>query len=116
MPHLGQLPGASRTISGCIGQVYFIVWPLAATGWAVLQPVRVERAATSNNAIIIQFILFIVLSFVVFIFRFAVNMTVNCFVHSFAFRNRNALAMTETELKLIAAPAITGLKSKPKNG
>jgi hypothetical protein len=29
MPQIGQLPAASRTISGCIGQVYFA---LAATG------------------------------------------------------------------------------------
>jgi hypothetical protein len=33
-----------------------------------------------------------------------------------ALRSRNALAITETELKLIAAPAIIGLRSKPKNG
>jgi hypothetical protein len=39
-----------------------------------------------------------------------------CLVHSFAFRKRSALVMTETELKLIAAPAMTGLRSKPKNG
>lgn len=31
-------------------------------------------------------------------------------------RRRKALPMTETELKLIAAAAITGLSSKPKNG
>ncbi len=36
--------------------------------------------------------------------------------HSFVFRNRRALLMTETELKLIAAPAMMGLSSKPKNG
>jgi hypothetical protein len=29
---------------------------------------------------------------------------------------RNAFAITETELRLIAAPAITGLRSNPKNG
>jgi hypothetical protein len=31
-------------------------------------------------------------------------------------RNRSAFAMTDTELKVIAALAIIGLKSKPKNG
>ena len=30
--------------------------------------------------------------------------------------NRKALLMTETELRLIAAPAMIGLSSKPKNG
>jgi hypothetical protein len=32
------------------------------------------------------------------------------------FRKRNALRMTETEEKLIAAPAIMGLRRIPKNG
>ena len=36
--------------------------------------------------------------------------------HRFIFRSRKALPMTETELMLIAAPAIIGLSSKPKNG
>ena len=36
--------------------------------------------------------------------------------HSFTFRSRKALAMTETELRLIAAPAMIGLRSTPKNG
>src|SRR4029453_7248809 len=36
--------------------------------------------------------------------------------YSFTLRNRRAFAITETELKLIAAPAIIGLRSKPKNG
>ena len=36
--------------------------------------------------------------------------------HSLTFRSRKALLMTETELRLIAAPAMTGLSSKPKNG
>ena len=36
--------------------------------------------------------------------------------HSLAFRRRKALLMTETELRLIAAPAMIGLSSKPKNG
>ena len=36
--------------------------------------------------------------------------------HNDARRKRSALAITETELKLIAAAASTGLKSKPKNG
>jgi hypothetical protein len=36
--------------------------------------------------------------------------------HSLTFRSRNALPMTETELRLIAAPAMIGLSSKPKNG
>ena len=31
-------------------------------------------------------------------------------------RSRRALAITETELKLIAAPAIIGLRRTPKNG
>ena len=31
-------------------------------------------------------------------------------------RSRSAFAITETELKLIAAPAIIGLSSRPKNG
>ena len=37
-------------------------------------------------------------------------------IHSFIDRSRSALAMTETELKLIAAPAIIGLRRIPKNG
>ncbi len=40
----------------------------------------------------------------------------DCADHSLAFRNRSALPMTDTELKLMAAPAMMGLKSKPKNG
>ena len=36
--------------------------------------------------------------------------------HSFSVRNLNAFAITETELRLIAAPAMMGLSSKPKNG
>jgi hypothetical protein len=36
--------------------------------------------------------------------------------HSFVRLRRNALVITDTELRLIAAPAITGLSSKPKNG
>lgn len=35
---------------------------------------------------------------------------------SAAERRRRAFVMTETELKVIAAAAIIGLKSKPKNG
>jgi hypothetical protein len=31
-------------------------------------------------------------------------------------RRRRALLMTETELRLIAAPAMIGLSSRPKNG
>ena len=31
-------------------------------------------------------------------------------------RKRSALAMTDTELKLIATPAMTGLSNNPKNG
>ena len=42
--------------------------------------------------------------------------SVNYFIHNFTFRNRSALVMTETELKLIAMPAIIGLNSTPKNG
>ena len=33
-----------------------------------------------------------------------------------ALRSRNALAITDTELKLIAAPAIIGLSSNPNKG
>jgi len=36
--------------------------------------------------------------------------------HSFALRRRSELPITETELKLMAAAAIMGLKSSPKNG
>ena len=36
--------------------------------------------------------------------------------YSFVFRSRNAFPMTETELRLIAAPASIGLSSRPKNG
>jgi len=36
--------------------------------------------------------------------------------YSFTVRKRNAFAITETELKLIAAPAIIGLRRTPKNG
>jgi hypothetical protein len=36
--------------------------------------------------------------------------------HSFALRSRRAFAMTDTELKLMAAPAMIGLSSQPKNG
>ena len=35
---------------------------------------------------------------------------------SFSRRSRRALVMTETELRLIAAPATIGLSSKPKKG
>ena len=31
-------------------------------------------------------------------------------------RSRNAFAMTETELRLMAAPATIGLRSRPENG
>ena len=74
MPQMGQLPGASRTISGCIGQVYFIAWLPVVAGSDVLQPVSADRATPSNSVITVQFILFIVLSLVVY-FRFAVTMT-----------------------------------------
>ncbi|SPF41416.1 conserved hypothetical protein [Candidatus Sulfotelmatobacter kueseliae] len=36
--------------------------------------------------------------------------------YSFTLRNRSALVITETELKLMAAAAKMGLKSNPKNG
>jgi hypothetical protein len=36
--------------------------------------------------------------------------------HNLAFRNRKALPMTETELKLNVALAMIGLSSKPKKG
>ena len=35
---------------------------------------------------------------------------------SFIVRNRSALLITDTELRLMAAPAIIGLSSKPKKG
>ncbi len=37
-------------------------------------------------------------------------------VYSFTLRRRKALLMTETELRLIAAPAMIGLSSRPKKG
>jgi len=37
-------------------------------------------------------------------------------VYSLACRRRRALLMTETELRLIAAPASIGLRSSPKKG
>jgi hypothetical protein len=37
-------------------------------------------------------------------------------VHSFVVRSLSALAITETELKLMAAAAIIGFKSNPKDG
>ena|SRR5437667_11189939 len=37
-------------------------------------------------------------------------------LHSLTPRKRRALAMTETELKLMAAAASMGLNSRPKNG
>jgi len=36
--------------------------------------------------------------------------------YSFTFRSRKEFEITDTELKLIAAAAITGLKSHPKTG
>jgi hypothetical protein len=65
MPQMGQLPGVSRTTSGCIGQVYFTVWlPLAANS-DVLQPVKAGITAPSTSvisAIVIQLIFFIFIS------------------------------------------------------
>ena len=40
----------------------------------------------------------------------------SCNDHSFTFLSRSAFAITDTELKLIAAAAIIGLSSRPKNG
>jgi hypothetical protein len=37
-------------------------------------------------------------------------------LQSFAWRSLNALTITETELKVIAALAMIGLSSRPKNG
>lgn len=48
--------------------------------------------------------------------RRSFHVTANRVVHSLAFRKRNALPITETELKLMAAPAMMGLRSTPKNG
>jgi len=36
-------------------------------------------------------------------------------LYNFTPLNRRAFAMTETELRLMAAPASMGLRSKPKN-
>jgi hypothetical protein len=36
--------------------------------------------------------------------------------HNLIFRSRKALLMTDTELRLIAAPAMIGLSNRPKNG
>jgi hypothetical protein len=36
--------------------------------------------------------------------------------HNFIVRSRSAFVMTETELRLMAAPAIIGLSNTPKNG
>lgn len=38
------------------------------------------------------------------------------FYYSFKFRSRNAFAITETELKLIAKAAIIGESNSPKKG
>ena len=32
MPQIGQAPGPSRTISGCMGQVYWTAWPSRTAG------------------------------------------------------------------------------------
>ena len=40
----------------------------------------------------------------------------SAYSQSFTARNRSAFVITETELKLMAAAAIMGFKSKPKNG
>ena len=40
----------------------------------------------------------------------------DCGVQSLTLRNRSALLMTETELKLMAAPAIIGLRRVPVKG
>ena len=37
-------------------------------------------------------------------------------LYNFTVRSRSAFAITETELRLIAAPAIIGLRSQPKTG
>lgn len=37
-------------------------------------------------------------------------------VHRWAFRSRNAFAMTDTELNVMAALAIIGLRTRPKKG
>jgi hypothetical protein len=44
--------------------------------------------------------------------------TCSCFAafHNFTLRNPRAFPITDTELKLIAAAAIMGLKRMPKNG
>ena len=47
---------------------------------------------------------------------FATEMRFAASGYSFTVRKRNAFAITETELKLIAAPAIIGLRRTPKNG
>jgi hypothetical protein len=52
-----------------MGQVYLIAGRLAVAGGAVAQPVNEESAAPSKRHIIIQFILFIVISFFFFVSR-----------------------------------------------
>ena len=96
--------------------MYFSVGLLAVAGSAVWQPVRTAKAAPGNSIIILAFILFIIISFVLMVVRLRVTVTEIVFFHSFVFRSRKALAMTDTELKLMAAPAMMGLSSQPKNG
>jgi hypothetical protein len=59
LPHIGQLPGVSRTISECIGQLYLTVRSLLLTDSDVLQPVKAGIATPSTSvirAIVFQFI------------------------------------------------------------
>lgn len=50
-------------------------------------------------------------SALIYAFRLSVHSN-----YSLTFRKRKALLMTETELRLIAAPAIIGLSNQPKKG
>ena len=47
MPHFGQSPGASRMISGCIGQVHCVPAGLAAAGF-LCSPVRKCEGSAAN--------------------------------------------------------------------
>ncbi len=40
MPHFGQLPGWSRTISGCIGQVHSVAFGAGTTGSSAMPHVE----------------------------------------------------------------------------
>lgn len=45
MPHLGQEPGASRTISGCMGRLYFV--PFGAGNAGRRSPIYLAGSASN---------------------------------------------------------------------